>query len=134
MIIQIWLFAPGAGQVGDGVSRNPPDRDAARDAAENCELPKTLQGISNLTTERNKDSTQIDDSESVTQQFRLTCDELVRQAPLKPDEVLGCQGRACQRPVGGGIPEVQCLFVPNAYQGAVDVDSWYDFKICGKDF
>ena len=87
-----------------------------------------------LTSEKGKNSSQVDDAESITQQFRLTYGELDRQAPLKPDEVLGCLGRACQRPVSDGVEEVQCLFVPNAYQGTVDVDAWYDFKICGKDF
>ena len=59
MIIPIWLFDPGIGQVGDGISRNPPDRDAAREAAETCELPKTLLEVIKMTTAGNKNNPQV---------------------------------------------------------------------------
>ena len=38
-----WQFQPGRSQLGDGLSRNPPDRDKVRDATEARDaIPKTL--------------------------------------------------------------------------------------------
>ena len=38
-------------QIGDGISRNPPDRDDARDAAENKDhMPKTLEEVFGVAT------------------------------------------------------------------------------------
>ena len=51
-----------------------------------------------------------------------------------PDEFLGCRGRARQRPVSDGIEQCQALFIPTSYQGSVDVDAWYSFRIQGNDF
>ena len=66
MITLVWLFAPGIGQVGDGVSRNSPDCDAARDAAEKCELPKTLMEVLKMTSDNLRFNPNVDDSESIT--------------------------------------------------------------------
>ena len=43
LIIPRWVFAPGRGQIGDGFSRNPPDRDTVREESETkLHMPKTL--------------------------------------------------------------------------------------------
>ena len=34
LIVPRWVFAPGRGQIGDGFSRNPPDRDQVRQEVE----------------------------------------------------------------------------------------------------
>ena len=43
LIVPRWVFAPGRGQLADGFSRNPEERDKVRQESENKEdMPKTL--------------------------------------------------------------------------------------------
>ena len=72
----IWQFQPGRGQLGDGFSRNPVDRDQVRDADAECaRLPKTLveafDMVSKASASGNLD---FDDCEELTQQFRILID------------------------------------------------------------
>ena len=64
-----WTFAPGRGQFGDGLSRNPPDRDVVRDAVEShIGAPKTLAEAFQVVAKSTLDGAElIDDCETYTQ-------------------------------------------------------------------
>ena len=64
-----WTFAPGRGQFGDGLSRNPGDRDVVRDASEaKLGAPKTLGDLFKLVSNSTLDGTElIDDCDKYPQ-------------------------------------------------------------------
>ena len=71
----VWQFQPGRGQLGDGFSRNPPDRDQVRDAeADHARLPKTLgEAFDLISKAQYRGGLEVDDCEELTQQFATMC-------------------------------------------------------------
>ena len=61
----MWQFQPGRGQLGDGLSRNPPDRDKVRDAeADKARLPSTLGEAFNMISKAQyRGGLEVDDRE-----------------------------------------------------------------------
>jgi len=75
LVLPRWSFAPGRGQFGDGLSRNPPDRDSVREQSElRLGAPKTLgeafAAVANTTLEG---SDLIDDCEQHISDRVMVC-------------------------------------------------------------
>mgnify|MGYP003321314757 CR=1 FL=1 len=67
LIVPRWMYAPGRGQIGDGLSRNPEDRDRVRQESEDrSHLPKTLAEAFELVSKCRLDGGLVDDCEAVT--------------------------------------------------------------------
>ena len=67
LIVPRWTFAPGRGQLGDGLSRNPEDRDKVRlQIEETSHLPKTLDEAFETVAKCRLDGGLIDDAEDAT--------------------------------------------------------------------
>ena len=103
-----WVFAPGVTQIGDGISRNPPDRDAARISAEEKDhMPKTLSEAFALVTGSDLAGKKMnDDTEAYTAQFvnRSMLHDDICDAHLQVDEPIvmtwllrGAEGRVVCR-------------------------------------
>ena len=80
----VWQFQPGRGQLGDGLSRNPLDRDAVRDvSADVARLPKTLaEAFKMVQSAQSANSLEFDDCDKYTQQFAVhESDDLLHYSP-----------------------------------------------------
>ena len=67
LIIPRWMFTPGRGQIGDGLSRNPEDRDAVRqESEEKSHLPKTFSEAFATVAKCRLNGDLIDDAEDAT--------------------------------------------------------------------
>ena len=66
-VVRRWTFAPGRGQLGDGLSRNPEDRDEVRLASEGkSHLPKTLDEAFETVAKCRLDGRLVDHAEDAT--------------------------------------------------------------------
>ena len=69
LVVPRWVYAPRRGQLGDGFSRNPEDRDKVRGESEDKHhLPKTLAEAIELVSKCRLSGGIVDDAEGVTQQ------------------------------------------------------------------
>ena len=68
LIIPRWVFTPGKGQLADGFSRNPEERDRVRqESEEKSHMPKTLAEAFEVVAKGRLQGDLIDDAESITQ-------------------------------------------------------------------
>ena len=88
----VWRFQPGRGQLGDGLSRNPVDRDTVRaEDADAARLPKTLAAAFDMVQRaQQRGGLEVDDCEELTQQFRTMCESrsVSSAVPLHESDVL----------------------------------------------
>ena len=73
--MQNGVLPQGTTQVGDGVSRNPPDRDKVRDECEQkTGLPKTLKEVFEAVSKSSLEGSMLDDADSIMQLRLAFCD------------------------------------------------------------
>ena len=76
--------------MGDGLSRNPPDRDKVRDAdADKARLPITLgEAFDLISKAQYRGGLEVDDSEEYTQQFAVMSNTSSSHIPVSDDDYL----------------------------------------------
>ena len=85
LIVPRWVYAPGRGQIGDGLSRNPEDRDRVRhESEEKSHLPKTLAEAFELVSKCRLSGGLVDDAEAVARALRQLAGNKLQYSPLYP--------------------------------------------------
>jgi len=128
-----WVFAPGSTQFGDGLSRNPEDRETAREQAEGKQhMPKTLAEAFSACAGTTLVGKPIeDDTELYTQQFQS---KVVTAAPAlmgwfkrgAPGSVLARAGRTSPQ-------ETPAVFLPSIVGHAQPLDQFDNYTLLGKE-
>ena len=153
-----WFFAPGQSQFGDGLSRNPEDRDEVRGQSETkSHLPATLAEAFAVVEKRGtKHHDLIDDAEAATQlatsveEGHRSCSRSVfspsgcyEAVTAQPPELLnlllthGAQVKFARaglttRTQREAIEDVPCIYVPSWIEDDNDLDEYERYVVQGK--
>ena len=131
MVRPSWVFAPGATQFGDGLSRNPPDRGQVRDQAETkSHMPKTLAEAFAICTGSSVSGDLENDTEEYTQQHQRTV--AVPRPALMGWLQRGAQGYVLQRSAHSVPKEMAATFLPSKAGHAEPLDHYDDYRIVGE--
>ncbi|CAE8623312.1 unnamed protein product, partial [Polarella glacialis] len=133
----VWRFLLGhTNVVGDGTSRNPSDRDAARLMSEQkIDLPRTLGEA--FAVAKDSSSSLIDDCKSFTQARLRAAEEIHVPAPFEWTEV-GSGSYLCAvrvapaREAKNGNEVVSCAFALGSTNKDEDLDAMNGYEIAGK--
>ena len=126
-----WCFAPGKTQVGDGVSRNPPDRDQVRDECEQkTGLPKTLNDAFEAVSKSSLGGSMLDDADSIMQLRLAFCDrgDFDMRPPIMRALVAGKDKTRVRATIAGVTPIIPCLVLPTVLEHDED-PSIYDSSV-----
>ena len=144
-----WIYEPGKGQFGDGLSRNPPDRDVVR---EEQEAPKqlTLSEVFEVVTRARLDGSLIDDADSLCFSRRVVgsvdpiqsiitpCDDECVFKSLSAESMFAVHAThhvipcvVSQRP--SSLAPGQALFVPSFAEDASTLDGYEEYRVEGPE-
>ena len=139
LIIPRWMFTPGRGQIGDGLSRNPEDRDAVRqESEEKSHLPKTLSEAFATVAKCRLNGDLIDDAEDATIPVigtaSSTCtDASSHLAPPLWDALRNLNVNRIE--VIQNAPQKEtatAIFLPSHIEDMNDLTMYEDWKVLGK--
>ena len=140
-----WVFAPGSTQCGDGISRNPPDRDEAREKSEGkAHMPSTLADAFSIATRTSLEGQKLmDDTEQFTGQYvnrtlaRVQAHTLLDSGDDFDEPVTmqwlkrGAPGRVICRS-GRTLDTIAAVLLPSHHGHAESLEALENFKVLGK--